>query len=266
MDEEFKHDVEPKKRHTGLLVVLMLILGLAIGVGGSYYYFKVYNKSTTSSTTKSTKNSTTTLTETKLNPDGIYVKDLVGRYDHAMISNYTVAEVLYKKDETNISDITDSYLKATIVNNIIGSYQSFTSTAFQDSKTKLYGSALTITDQSFEYGCGNYNYDSTGKYYSYKEGTGCGGTSNASMIRKIVSAIKSADEKTLTVTIAYALENNEAIYKDLDLKEKIENATPDSFDIDTNYKDLNQYQYNFAYDTTNNNYYLLNITKVGSND
>ena len=268
------YDVPKKKKTNPILIIFLMLLACGIGVGGSYYYFEIYNKDTKKEINAVDKVETkdkTTVKEEELNPDGIYVKNLIDRYDFSVISNVEVYDKLYGKEKTLVTELDDNYVRVLSAANVkkLGNVMLITSEAFHDSVVNLFGNQLNLADKNFSIGCDTYEYSQGTGYYEYKEGSGCGGASTVIMKQKIVKAIKTKDNIEVNVAVAILDGANQKVYKNYkigdtsnsDLQE-VEGVSADTFDIDKDYDKLNQYKYTFNYDNENNNYYLYSIELV----
>ena len=96
--------IEKKKSHRFIIFLLSLIAGLLIGIGGSYYYFNNINNKTIKKEEETKEEEKEEVKET-LNIDGIFVKELIERYDFSKYSTLEIYNMLYKKDINTISDI-----------------------------------------------------------------------------------------------------------------------------------------------------------------
>ncbi len=254
---------EPKKSHTGIYVFIMLIAGICMGIGGSYYYFNYMTKDS-NNCVASTKN--TMLGDRKLDVDSILVKDLVSRYDFYVNGTDEIYNNLYKEDIPSVSDI-DSKLRISMAyqNMNIGLFNPFTSDVLKDSYVKIFGPKVQIDDGDFTYGCGTFSYDSAEKLYTYKPAAGCGGTTASTLLRKIIEAkVKDGNIYiNAAVGIKKASDKNPGESEILNRDGVIDDIDETSFDIDKDYKKLDKVQYKFAYDKENNNYYLISIKRYG---
>ena len=116
-----------KTSSPAVLIVIVAIISLIVGVSGGYYLFKVMDKEET--TTEKTKTNAKTEKETKeeLNPEGLYVEELVSRYDQKdSSSDVNIYELLYKEEKTTIKDIDEDYLKVLAANKASGVTGRFT--------------------------------------------------------------------------------------------------------------------------------------------
>lgn len=273
--EDKKEVLEHKKKKVWPLV-LMLIIGLALGIGGSYVYFEVIDKnqnknSLTEKEKETVKNNTANdkdNDEVEISVDSVYINELVNQYDSYMISNIELVDTLYKNDKTNISSLDSSYLRELVIkraNNSLGNLY-ISGERFQNTVKLLFGNQVTLPNEDFQVnGCISYQYQND--HYSIKptEG-GCGGTTSWYMKRDIIKAIKKSDK--LEITIAYAVldwaENK--VYMDIDnnrnLVNEITDVSIDNIDIRANASKLHQFKYVFEYDKTNDGYYLNYIEKV----
>lgn len=267
---------EPKKKKNPVFIIILVILSLAIGAGGSYYYFEVFNKEDTSTKTEE-KEEVKKDTIEELNVNGLFVQNLIEDYDYSLIGNISIYDELYANEKTNVSDIDEYYLRnlaAMKARRSLGN-AGFSGESFTKAVETLFGGEIILENKSFtdnetdEGGCYAYKYDQKEDYYDFKEPIGCGGRGILSLERKIVKAVKK--ENTLEINVAIAIKNTEEdkVYKNYvtnpdgtDASQVIEGVTATAFDIDKDYAKLNQYQYNFKYDTENANYYLESIELV----
>ena len=80
IDDDIREVKKPKKRHTGLIVFIVLIAGIMIGTGGCYYYFFYMNKPVAKCNQK-TAVKKDLFSNQELDVSSVFVKDLVSRYD-----------------------------------------------------------------------------------------------------------------------------------------------------------------------------------------
>ncbi len=261
---------KPEKKSTNKVVlVILIILSLIIGAGGGYYFFNLKNAKETQTTPKAeTKEK---VKQEEFNPDGLFIKSLINRYDFSVISEVEIYNYLYSEDKISAKEIDKDYLRlvsaSNIKNNLITG--SFKSDELKDSITMLFGDKISLEDKNFEIGCTTYKYSNINKEYTREEKDGCGGATSLEMQRKIVKATLKTN-KTLEVNVAVAIIDNDddKVYKEYNEDEEshgedeLDNVDATSFDIDIDYKDLNQYKYTFNYDSENNNYYLVSIELI----
>ena len=255
-----------KTSSPAVLIVIVAIISLIVGVSGGYYLFKVMDKEET--TTEKTKTNAKTEKETKeeLNPEGLYVEELVSRYDQKdSSSDVNIYELLYKEEKTTIKDIDEDYLKVLAANKASGVKGRFTDEEFKNATKLLYGDEIEFDDDKISYNKGCISLKYSDNVYSYVEGE-CGGASTMSLKRKIVKTKLDDDILTVNVAVAVIDSNEDKVYKNYSEDEKeleeVDNVVATTFDIDKDYTDLNQYKYTFNYDKDNNNYYLVSIELV----
>ena len=262
--------VKKKQKKVWPIVILMLIIGLVVGVVGSYYYFEVINKKDTTTENKKTAEKNKDVTENnkteEISTDSPYINELVDQYDTYFVSNVELADTLYGKDKTNITDLSEDYLRALVIqksNKGLGNNLYVTGDSFQNNVKILFGTQIQLINKDFSIhkGCTSYQYYN-GSYSIKPSEGGCGGTSAAYLQRKVIKAVKSAD--TLEITIAYAVINEvtNTVSTDTQAANKIEGLTADSVDIIRDKEKLPQFKYVYTYDKTNLGYYLNYIQKV----
>lgn len=260
------YDEGKKTSSPAVLVVVVAIVALIIGVAGGYYLFKVMDKEETKTEKAKTNVNTEKEVKEELNPEGLYIEELISRYDQSSSSsNANIYELLYKEDKTTLKDIDEDYLKVLAANKASGVTGVFTSEEFKNATKLLYGDSIEFSDGKINYNKGCIIVNHNDDIYTYVEGE-CGGASTISMKRKIVKT--EIDEDVLTVNVAVAIidSNEDKVYKNYSEDEKeleeVDNVVATTFDIDNDYTELNQYKYTFNYDKDNNNYYLVSIELV----
>ena len=266
IDDEIKEVEKPKKRHTGLIVFIVLISGIMMGAGGCYYYFfymnKPDNKCNTSKTVKKD------LFENQdLDVDSVFVKDLVSRYDEYALSSSEIYDNLYKSDINSTKDM-DSNIKNAIAYKNIGLsiYNSFTNDELNDQYVKLFGDKDSMKEEDFSYGCGVFKYDKVEKKYKYSPSAGCASENdNSSLVRKILKA--KIKDNNVYINVAVGIKKvNDKNNKEINILNRdgvIEDVDGTSFDIDKDYNKLDKVQYKFMYDAGNRNFYLVSIKSYG---
>lgn len=260
------YDDGKKTSSTAVLVVIVAILSLIVGVAGGYYLFKVIDKEETKTEKVKTNVKTEKEVKEELNPEGLYIEELISRYDQSSSSsNANIYELLYKEDKTTIKDIDEDYLKVLAANKASKVTGVFTDEEFKNATKLLYGDEIEFDNDKISYdkGCIQVKYNDG--LYTYVEGE-CGGASTISLERKIVKTKQDDDTLTVNVAIAIIDSNEDKVYKnyseDEEKLEEVDNVSATTFDIDKDYTELNQYKYTFNYDKDNNNYYLVSIELV----
>lgn len=252
-----------KKRINPILTIVLMILSLALGVGGTYYYFEFIDNSK-----EPVKKVVTEKEDNKeLSPDSIFITNLISKYDYYSISNSEIFTNLYKEDSLKVEAIDEMYLKDLVAKNASKDLatSTFTSEDFKTSTEELFGDKISLTDTditSYSTKCDCLKYNSTTKMYTPTSSI-CNETTDLSMRRKIVKSL--TKNETLEVVVAPALLDKEYVYKSVESDkpiDKIEGVTPETFDIDKDYTKLNQYKYTFDYDQENNIYRLNKIELV----
>ena len=261
MVEETEYEV-PKKKHTGLVIFLVLIAGISIGAGACYYYFEYMHKDNTKKVVKSEPKEQT---EEELDVDSVLVKDLLARYDQYNVSSDEIYENIYKKDINQVSDI-DSKVRLSMAyeNTGIGLFNGFTSDELKTAHIKLFGKDATLSDGDFTYACGNFKFDNVEKKYKYEPSAGCGEANSSTLVRKI-SEVKTKEDNlyiNVYVGVKKAKDNSPSEFEISGRDGVIDEINATTFDIDRDYKKLDKIQYKFAYDENNKNYYLVSIKKI----
>ncbi len=268
-NDDFNESKNKKNNIGGLIIAI--ILSLIVGAGGSYYFFSVQNVKEIKSTKKLETNQKNTDIKEEINPEGIFAKSLISRYDFSIISEVEIYDYLYSKDKITVDEIDEDYIRLLAASNIKRDLTlgNFSSEELENSTNMLFGNQIELENEDFTVGCTKYKYSNVDKYYTREESSGCGGASSIEMKRKIVKSVFT-DDKTLEINVAIAIVNNsnDTVYKkynkDLDDlgEDKLDNVDATTFDIDKDYKKLNQYKYTFNYDNENNNYYLVSIELI----
>ena len=250
------------------IVIAILAFCLLVAVGYISYnnMFKEEQELTTEKEDKTEKNEVDNVTEQEesskvenLDINSAFVKDLIERYDYFDIANTEISNALYKKENLTSNEISMDYIKKTAINQM-SQRNSFSKEELSQKVKQLYGPNVQVTDGNVgSEACGYYSFDANDNMYTYTKGTGCGGIAMESMERKIISATK--ENNTVLITVAVAILSYPSFIT-TPMGEAITSLNYDTFNIETDYNQLSQYQYKFSYDEANYNYYLESITKV----
>lgn len=266
MSQEMADDFgmnKPKKRHTGLIVFFCLILGIAIGIGGSYYYFEIYSKQNSKKTT------TTKKVETEeISVDSYLIKSLVDRMHYSLGTNSEL--LLYANEITKPSDLEGNYLNNLIVmeakREILGTEGELTKENLNIALTTLFGSDSNVEIPTEDFGvCPLYKYNSKEEKFTEQDGE-CTFTTNLGIEKKLVKAVKSNEKIEIYEAVAFTDKDANKVYKKVDsslkLSEEVEDIESDKFIIERDYEKVNQYKYTFTYDEDNGNYIFDSIEIV----
>lgn len=271
--EEFHAEVNEKNashKKGPIITIILMILCLAIGFCSSKFLFSdksskknESNKDTVEKEKETEKDDEIILT------DSLFVKELISRYNYQYLDDYAY-EVLYSKEEVSIKEMDEDYLQmlTAIKANKNPILVHFTSEDFQEAVTLLFGDQVMLDNKDISFDkCNKIVFDEKTNTYSSELKDGCGVSSSLMMKNEVVRVQKK--DKSLEVDVAVAIvdENADKVYKKYNLEKKegeeeLEDKKASEFDISVDYSDLNQYQYIFDYDSTNNNYYLNRIELI----
>ncbi len=252
------------KKRNPFTMLLIIIICLVLGALASYYYFEIYQKPTE----KEKKPTTTTakVVEEQLDPDSIFVKQLIQKYDFNADEGEQYTQ-LYLSEKTIPDNLSQDYLKKIGVNNLTTQaygISTFTSDELEKSIKELVGDSNVVHSDIIFKSCYIYKYNEDTKTYTLEKTENCDINSEIKTYRKITKAVKKDQKITLTVAIAIA--DSESVYKSKNindtLTDKLEGLTPDNFDIDKEYTQLNQYTYTFDYNKNTNSYILDSIKLI----
>ena len=261
--------LKPKKNLTWLKVLLALVIGIGLGGGSIYYYDNYYKKEDKKETTvKVVKENKEEKKETELSIDSALVKKLINEMHY--VDGSTNEKTLYIEKKTLAKDLDSEY-----VNNLLmmeayrnkTSYEDSVSVKnLEDARKSLFGKNYEIivpTDKEVG-ACPIFKYDSQNRTYS-KSAEKCSLNSDIKIVYNTSKAsIKEKEYINIYETVAFISE--EKIYKSIDgsnnLKFEVKDIEFDEFDIRENYKELNQYKYNFKYDKDTDNYVFESIELV----
>lgn len=261
VDEDFLEDIKkPKKNKKGhpFLTFIFMLICLALGAGGSYYYFEIYNKPVEKPKEKEPVQENVE----QIQPSSRFVNKLVDKYynDFDSIESYTE---LYAKDSMTVADFSNEYTQKLGALNIKNS-NSFKNESLQNSLDELFGANKTqVEKENIEYNkCYIYKYNDD-EYTLNISGT-CNDAKTYDVITKIVKAEKDKTKDELYVNVAVAVTDGNKMYKSYaedtkSGKDEIVDLSYSSFDMDKDYTKFNQYKYTFKYDKDNNDYYLVSI-------
>lgn len=266
-DYNMLNNNDPNKKGI-IITIILMILCLAVGSMGTYFITDLSKKNTVKTENKEVKdNKKEEIKDEEVSPDSAYIKELISNYDNDSILS-PFYKYYYSSEKTNIKDVDEDFLRLLVAQKANNSLvdASFSGEKFQDTVLLLYGEQIKLenSDISFDKGCIKLTYDEEEDTYSSRNGE-CGGTIPVSFNRKITKAVKKEDSIEVNVAISYTV--GDAVYKDYDFEEKkgiekLEDIDIETFNIDNDYADLNQFKYTFLYDKENLNYYLTTIEKI----
>lgn len=261
-------DLKPKKKKKGLAIFLF-IFGLLLGGAGGYFSYQFINKEKKEPVKKNTVVKEKDDKE-ELVSDGIFVSELVSRYDSMNEEDDISYLALYSKDSVKVSDIDKDYIKYVAARNVSldKSLSNFTSEKLHSAVTKLFGSDITIDDGDIVLPFSDKKevlYSYTNSTYTVKN-TNLPGLNNISFYKKIIKAEKVNDNLEVTVAVGIFDNNSDKVYKSMNEEGKYvdeaEGITVSSFDEKKDYSKLNKYKYKFKYDSEIDNYTLDSIELV----
>lgn len=265
-----KHSKNNKKRNP-FVIILIIIVCLALGAFGSYYYFEIYQEN--DNTNKEEVLEPVVEVE-ELQPDSIFVKQLVDKYDIVDdVTGVCTYKELYLKDKSLVSEMNNNYLKYVAANNVshnLYSKRGLVEERFNDSFKEMFGSKINLEAGDIYYPCMEnqvlvMKYDKENKIYDLVslKNTDKKEANTVFIKKKIVKANKNKDK--LSINVAVSVDDGNKIYKGFDGVKptgEIVNITYETFDIEKDYTKLNQYKYNFNYDNLNQIYYLDSVELV----
>lgn len=262
--------LKPKKKRVWTKVILALIIGALLGGGSVYYYDNYYTKNKKDKTTNKVveKNNKEEIKEINLSLDSYDVVRLMNGLHFT--DGSIIEKTLYIENKTSAKDLDSNYLDNLLLKEAYRTKNSFTDTVtitdLEQARINIFGKNYEIvipTDK--EVGtCPIFNYDISKRTYT-KSNNDCSLTSDIQIKYNTVKATMK-EKEYLTIYEVAAFMNDDGVYKKIDgsnnLSEKIENLSKDDFDITENEKDLNQYKYNFKYDSDTSNYIFESIELV----
>ncbi len=249
------------------IIIIMLVIGVLLGAGGSYYYFEILN----SDIEDKVEDKKEVVEEIKLSPDSLLVRDLVAQYDYKFGVPGFEHTILYLDDEVIISELNDNIKQALVVFKI-GAFSDFTEDEYEDYYKLLFGNNEVVEHKDIyvdDAGVIFYTYDPINNKYIYNADQAFGWTGNESVIRKIYDTEYNNSE--LIIRVAAGLEGNYEYDDSTGMKVDVKNFGEDiylygpngeAFDIDRDYEQLTKYEYNYKYVAEEGYYYLDNITKI----
>ena len=266
MDDEFfdkpkrkkknKKQKNKVKKNNGFVTTILMILCIGIGIGLSYCYYEVYG-----SDSKDKENiDVSKNNEEELLPDGVFSTSLVERYDAYNLNSSDIYNSLYSKNKIKAENISLDYIKAVVVKRTLylnGNYSEveFTKDDFDRSLKELFGDKVSISDDDIL----GFKYDNKSKEYTYDEEKEKE-EDNYKQTKKIVKSIKKKDSIEINVAVLFTSSNK--VYKAPNEDSVIDGVKSSDFDIDKDYKKLNQYKYTFNYDKSSDNYILDSIELI----
>ncbi len=264
MDNDF-NDVKEKKSKTGLIVFLVLIAGLAIGGGATYYYFEIMNKEEV----KVEEEKTEEVEEMSLNIAETVL--LMDQYQVVYHEDLNPIDYLFTGTEENMVSSWDEHTKLMLTTNQFPfGTKTISADEFESMYIKLFGPQENFVHKTITWNKSTpgdyYIYDDATKTYTYNEELAVGGTTNISHIKKMIS-LKEEDNQIIAqiaagYTEASTEEGSMPKVFNYDKAEITEFVKGEYFDIDYDYSSLSLYDLYFTYDKDTDNYYLEKVVKA----
>ena len=159
-------------------MIIALIIGLLLGVGGSYYYFEVMKKESTSVTDNKKEEDNSKENSEIKNLD--ILSDLVqNNFKKFMISanHYCGAQDEYfKTQKVTVSDIDNILAYSTVSYYFFNNKENISAKDFEEIVKKYFGRDYKYEHQNFTYKiCTDHHYNKETNSYDYSELV-CGGT------------------------------------------------------------------------------------------
>lgn len=169
--------------------------------------------------------------------------------------------VLYEKKELDISNLPQYYIKETALKQL-DNKNKFKRKALKETVKKLYGPDVTVTNESFiTSNCQKYEYNETTTVYENKGIISCTHyNQNETLKTKLLTVKKEKEDLLVNVAVAVVDSDNKEV--SLPTGKIVEELNADTFDIDKDSDKVSEYQYMFAYNKKEKNYYLKSLKRV----
>jgi len=207
-------EVVTKKTHKGLIIFISLVVGLLIGLGGSYYYFEVIQKENKSNDNQEQVDNNKTQEQIKvLEITDVEVTKLYNNISYAS-GYYCGVNDYYTNEKITVDNISEKLAfaiaelqiyndkLATGQQNIFNKGDGFTAEELNKKIVSIFGKNYKYTDKSFG-SCPVFEYDETTKKYTSPSDPACGGTCGPTNIKKIVKAINKDNSIEIYVRILF---------------------------------------------------------------
>ncbi len=219
---------ENKKSKKGLIFIIALILGLVVGIGGSYYYFNVMNNDKGEASPAKTSSGKTI--------KNLEVTDKLVQDNYSKLMVWGVAKCddsakeYFKESKVKASDISNESVYSIVDTNFYNNKGTLTKKDYEEKIEEYFGKDYKYehTDWTRKL-CSPHRYNkSTGKYEYQEPACGCTSGPNSFLKTRIVKAELSGDELVVYVKVLFpgSPENvdgngNVKYYSDASLKNAI---------------------------------------------
>lgn len=204
MEENRKEVVggKQKKSKTALVVIITLIIGLALGVAGSYYYFEVMNndKTNVNAEEQNTKNKDEEENNTVKYENLDVLSDIVqNNFNKFMRSaNYFCGA---QKEYFKATKVTSSNIDNTLAYGTVSAYffdnkGNISADEFDKAVKMYFGKDYKYQHQDFTKICTTHHYNATTNTYEYVE-PACGGTCGPYSIEYRITKAELVDDKMI---------------------------------------------------------------------
>lgn len=203
MEENNKEVVErkQKKSKTALVAIITLIAGLALGVGGSYYYFEVMSDDKTNVKTeeKNTKNKDTEENKTVKYENLDVLSDIVqnnfNKFMRSASLNCGVQKEYFKATKVTSSNIDNTLAYSTVSTYFFDNKGNISADEFDKVVKMYFGKDYKYQHQDQKI-CTNHHYNATTNTYEYIEPV-CGGICGPHNIEYKITKAELVDDKMI---------------------------------------------------------------------
>ena len=241
---------KPKKRHTGLIVFITLLIGIIIGGGATGFYLveidNPFEKKDKKVVVKKEENKKETL-----DGENYLANSLVERLHNNTTQNLEFK--LYASNKTEADDLDTDYVNYLVVNEAkretLGTSTELSSDIMQKALNNIFGETSSFVIPKEDFGeCPKYTYNT-------EEDSFTESTTKATL-----------EDNTLEVYEAVAFFNNkeQKVYTEVDangeLSKEVKNFDTSNFLIERDANKTNTYKYTFEYNEDTSNYEFKSIT------
>lgn len=192
-----------KKSKIILVAIIMVIVGLLIGICGSYYYLEVYSKEKCVKPLESTK-------KTKVEIKNLDVLSNIVLDNFTKIMQATgrcddIAREYFKSSKVTVSDLKKDLVFSVIDTSFINKETSISATEYESKAKEYFGADYKYEHEDFSQKmCTNHRYNKDTNSYDYVQ-TACGCTTgpNSSILYRISKAELSDNFMELTVKVLF---------------------------------------------------------------
>lgn len=259
---------DKKNSNSGIIIMLVLVVGVLVGMGGYYVYSNIMTKNKVTNVYTDTKKTNSVGSSTVLDTKSAFVNNLISRLQDP-VSTCDPSVEYYSKETVTPSDLGSDMIKRIAIKNSIPNSSvtncQVTNSLVNYNAKRIFGDNTNISSASITgirlLGT-NFvaEYKATDdSYYVYQGNSIQASCAGGYIVSKIIDAVKTGNTVVVTISAAKVAGNSTDSQTITNI---VDNTTfkATNFNIETDYAKVYSYAFTFRYNDTYNDYYLEKVT------